>query len=354
MIHYTKLNQSDKPKLLDTIKNVLIETDAHDLNVSNSDNWSWQYDNLPSSESHIYLAKHNDKIIGYYHIPTYQFIIAHKKIKIGHIQTVAILKEYRGKGVFQKLAEYANSDINNFVDLIYTFPNHKSIHTFLKYNGFKLVRSLPVYVMPIKMRKLIPEKYYFLKKIPFIWSVTDVLFNFLSLSITTNQRVKLIDQIDDEVEHIFLNFSPNKNRLVRDRSFLEWRYRKSPKGKHLIVGLYNKDILQSVVILKEEKIFSTLGYVIMDFSYRSKQHFLQLLSEIKNVKDVKAKSISFLFLSGLNGDLSFVRKIGFLPVPQSLIPRKLNLLTRITGRTEMPEPIDPNTWLITVGDWDVF
>ena len=65
---------------------------------------------------------------------------------------ILTLKDLKKKNVFQNLAKFANNDINQHVDLIYTFPNHRSIHTFIKYNDFHTVTVLPLHLRPISVR----------------------------------------------------------------------------------------------------------------------------------------------------------------------------------------------------------
>ena len=151
MLTFEKFVKGEKSELLEVIKSISEEVGALDQTLSDQENWDWRYENLPLGKSHIYLAKENNAIIGYYHIPTYEILIQNKKMTIGNIQSVAVSKTHRNKNVFQNLAKFANQDINQFVDLIYTFPNHRSIHTFIKYNNFEIITGLPLYLKPISV-----------------------------------------------------------------------------------------------------------------------------------------------------------------------------------------------------------
>ena len=158
-ITFSRLSEEEQPKLLEAISEVYKETEAHDQNGASNLSWNWQYKHLPSKDSFIYIAKLDKKIIGYYHIPAYDVEIENNIYKIGHIQSVAVLKKYRGEKVFQGLAQYANEEVNKYLDVIYTFPNDKSIHTFTKYNNFSLVAPLSVYILPVNINKLISAKF---------------------------------------------------------------------------------------------------------------------------------------------------------------------------------------------------
>lgn len=355
-IIYCKLTEKDKPSLLEAISNIIKDTEAHYLDGAKESVWNWQYQNLPSNESHIYVAKFQNEIIGYYHIPTYQIKVANELLKVGQIQAVAVLASYRGKGVFQKLAEFANDDINKHLDIIYTFPNNKSIHTFTKYNNFDFVRALPVYILPLNIANIIPLKYKLLKSMRIIWSAMDALFGLFSKSLSKNESVKTFQSITPEIENLFLKFGNKNNiRLVRNSEFLNWRYINSPKGVHKIYGLTDKGNLKSVVIVKEEEIFSCKGLVVMDFAYETTKDFQKLLSNLfQDAKNKTNDSESFIFIAGLNKGLKSLKYCGFIPIPQKFVPRKLNLLTRWTNKKISKDLTDHSSWLITVGDWDVF
>jgi hypothetical protein len=354
-IIYCKLTENDKPLLLEAMSNILQETGAHSLDGSKESSWNWQYQDLPSGESYVYVAKFQNEIIGYYHIPIYEIKIADQSFKIGHIQSVAILGSYRGKGVFQKLAEFANVDINNYVDIIYTFPNNKSIHTFIKYNNFQLVSTLPVYILPLNIANIITSKFKFLKSMKLLWSTIDVFISLFSKSLGPNESVKTFINVNSDIENLFSKFEKNNLRLSRNKEFLNWRYINSPKGVHKIYGLIQQETLKCVVILKEEKIFSINGLVIMDFAYDTPKDLQKLLTNLfKDKNHKKNDSESFMFISGLNEGINILKYCGFIRIPQKFVPRKLNLLARWTNKEINKDLTNPSSWLITVGDWDVF
>jgi hypothetical protein len=355
-IIYCKLCDGDKPLLLEAISHILQETGAHDLESSRETAWNWQYQDLPSGKSYIYVAKFKNKIIGYYHISCYEFKVINQPLKIGHIHSVAILGDYRGKGLFQNLAEFANKDINNYVDAIYTFPNNKSIHTFTKYNEFKLVSSLPIYILPLSISNIVLSKFKFFKLMSPVLYLIDHFFSLFSKSLCENESVKKFQNTNLEIENLFCNFGNKSNvGITRNKEFLNWRYINSPKGTHKIYGLTNKEILKAVVILKEERIYSVNGLVVMDFAYESHTDLQKLLSNLFPYIDQKSNdSKSFIFISGLNEGMNSLKYCGFIPIPQRFVPRKLNLLVRWTNEEISQYLTDPSSWLITVGDWDVF
>jgi hypothetical protein len=72
-ISFKRLNNYEIPSLLKTIKIIKNETKSYDKNIDKINYWKWRYKKLPSKRSLIYVAKEKKKIIGYYHIPVYDF-----------------------------------------------------------------------------------------------------------------------------------------------------------------------------------------------------------------------------------------------------------------------------------------
>ena len=150
--------QKDLNSLLLVMEAISNEIGSHDKNHFRTDVWKWQYEALPSKISKIYLAKIRDEIIGYYHVPTYSVSVEGKLHTVGNVQAVGVLSKFRNYGVFRKLAEFANNDLANHVDFIYSFPNSRSMHTFIKYNSYKKLIEMPALLLPLNLSKIFEKK----------------------------------------------------------------------------------------------------------------------------------------------------------------------------------------------------
>ena len=62
----------------------------------------------------------------------------------------------------------------------------------------------------------------------------------------------------------------------------------------------------------------------------------------------------FIFISALDKNISHLKKYGFIPIPQKLVPRKLYILCRWTKILDNKSLFMPSSWFVTLGDWDVF
>ena len=327
-IVYQKISSLDEMELLSSIEDIIIETKAHDQKSNSIINWSWQFKNLPSKSSHIYIAKLNNRIIGYYHIPTFQFMLDKQIINIGNVQSVAIKKEYRNRGIFENLSKYAQSDVNRSVDLLYTFPNDKSIHTFIKYNDYTFLKTLPVYIFPINLFKIFNSKLpNFISKM-----LSNIFINLNSLrlfKINENEKIKQTNIISNENLNLIKHYNSQfKYHLLRDEKFLKWKYVDSAKSKYYCMSFSTDSKIQASIIFRFDKMFNHNCVVIMDYAYNSLLSMKKLLSNLNETDEIKSKDLSFIMLTGLSRDLHKISKCGFFRVPNFLIPRKLNLLIK--------------------------
>ena len=352
-ITYSLLRQEDRTKILRSIFLINQETGSHDKRGSEESMWEWQYERLPTRDSLVYVANCGEEIIGYYHIPIYEISVGKEIFKIGHIQSVAVLKNFRNRNVFQGLSAFANKDANKHVDLMYSFPNKKSIHTFKKYNEFRSVAELPIYFLPLDTSKLIESKFSFFGFQNLIGFLIDKIFGLMTKKLGNKETILFINEIDKKVERIFNQFNMNHYiGLIRNKEFLLWRYMNSPKGKYRLIGLKSDEDLTAVAVLKEEIIFSCKCLILMDMAFKDIKDLQKLLTNLNKIN--LDKRGSFILVSGLFSDIEKLIMCGFVRIPRKLIPRKLNLIARWTNNPKRDDIFDYSSWLITLGDWDVF
>jgi GNAT superfamily N-acetyltransferase len=358
-LRFSRIESEQQPQLLEEIHNILTEVGAHNVEIYNQTYWDWQYKQLPTGKSYVYAAWDGDKIIGYYHIPVYRCSIDGEEKLIGNIQDVAVNPNYRGMGLFRKLAEFANEDLDKSeVDLIYTFPNDKSIKTFLKYNKFSSVSSVPTYLRPMNSGGILSSKIKSLGLEKVAGWFVDGFVNLFSKNINiSDASIERIEEITDEVESVFSEFSkPYRNHLVRDKAWLDWRYLKSVRGKHHILGVREEGKLTAVLVLKEDKMLGNPALLIMDFAHLDGKQtpLLHLIDQVRKKEALADVKSNLLFVSAITPLLSSLKQIGFYQIPKKVNPRVLNLLARTSSNLDEKPLLQEQNWLLTLGDWDVF
>ena len=348
--------KKDLNSLLLVMEAISNEVGSHDKSHFRMDVWKWQYEALPSKISKIYLAKIGDEIIGYYHVPIYSISVEGKLHTIGNVQAVGVLSKFRKHGVFRKLAEFANNDLANHVDFIYSFPNSRSIHTFTKYNNYTKLIAMPALLLPLDLSRIFEKK---------IGSkIFATLLNFLFLIFLKVKRKLLAvgdiieeqDFIGKDIIDLFRDFEPkSKISIIRDQNYLNWRYLNYPHKKYKLFVLKNLRQVEAACFCSFEKILGSSGIIIMDVAYSNKESCEKLLSNIaKYLSETGTYKANFIYFSGIFTSLSVFKRIGFFKIPKRLNPRPLNLVIKNTKMINEKLLMNQKNWLVTPGDWDVF
>ena len=358
-LRFSRIEPDQQAQLLQEIRNILTEVGAHNVEIYNKKYWNWQYNHLPTGKSYVYAAWDDQKIIGYYHVPVYRCSINGEEKLIGNIQDVAVNPNYRGIGLFRQLAEFANADLDQSeVDLIYTFPNDKSIRTFLKYNKFSAVSAVPTYLRPINSGGILSSKIKLLGLEKVAGWFADGLVNLLSKNVKLHDaKVEAITEITNEVEIVFTDYSKSfENHLIRDKAWLDWRYLKSPRGKHRILGVREGGTLTAILVLKEDEMLGNPALLLMDFAHLDGKEtsLLYLIDQTRKKKILADIKSNLLFISAITPLLPVLKQIGFYQIPEKVNPRVLNLLARTSGDCDEKSILKKENWLLTLGDWDVF
>lgn len=355
---FRDLREDEIPKLLDAIRAILGEVGAHNIDIYDEAYWRWQYQQLPSHLSHVFVALDGEKIVGYYHVPTYACKVDGRILTMGNVQDVAVAPEYRGKGLFRDLTSFANSQLNGRVDFIYTFPNVKSIRTFVKYDAYTTVASVPAYLLPVRSASILRSRINLGPLTQILGFLVDWLFSLRRPRQAADDVLVLLSEFDDEIAGLFQEHQERERiALVRDIPWLKWRYRDSPKGSHYIVGLRRRNRLEAVAVFKKEKFLGVQVLLLMDIAYTAAAE-PAALSMLGNLQTLLGNGlpadIDMILTFGLGSLFGRLGQAGFVKVPDRFNPRKLNLLIRDTLRAERIVLEQSSDWLLTLGDWDVF
>ncbi len=347
----------DRQKLVTAIKDIMEENSSHNLDTFSYNSWKWQYLDLPTGRADVFIGKNNqDEILSYYHVPYYKGKWNGSTTLYAMVQDVAVSAKLRGQGIFRQIATFANEYIDNLdIKLIYTFPNHRSIHTFLKYNGYSHLNLMHAYVLPFNLTQIIRSKIKLLGLEYLLSAIFNIFYRFFSLTKFKNAVVTEEKEITNEMVDIYGEFSTTFDfGLIKDKEYLQWRFLNKPQQEIRIFSIRDsEDRLKAVVFLKKDTIKGIPCLLLMDYAYskNGREYFLQLISALRNQgKKYFDNKIGLMFTSMNSSVESSLHKCGFIRLPQRINPRPLNLLIR----SQSLEAKDKSRWNITLCDWDVF
>jgi hypothetical protein len=342
--------------LLAGIREILREGSSHNRDIFDRNYWEWAYRRLPTGTSYIYVCICNGDIVGYYHVPIYQGIVDGEPKLFAMVQDVAVSSKMRGRGVFRKLAEFATADLveRSGIDLIYTFPNAKSIHTFTKYNGYKQVCEYDSFILPASSAAVIRSKFRFLGLENVAGFIADKYFDFRAMSLPPGLQVVNRTSFDDETVSLFAAYGSNYPcHLDRSERYLNWRYFEKPAGEHFLFTLDDNGKPTAAAVCKLDEILGAKAAIVLDIAFNEQTLFGSLLHYLRrNSASLFNEKVDMFYVSFGSTDLFSKHRFGMVKVPSRLNPRPLYLLTRnVTADKDVI--FEPSSWLALLGDWDV-
>lgn len=357
---YCKFEDADPAALVLAASRVLEQEGSHKARLFDAGFWRWQYRDLPEGESHVYVARDGGRILGYYHVPVYNATAHGNARRFAVVQDVAISPELRGRGAFRRLSEFANADLAaRGVDAIYTFPNTKSIGTFLKYCGYRRVGRLSSAVLLLDSASILRTR----SALSPLAGVVGPLLDGVCAPWGRGSRMS-----GDVVPHR----SPDADflgpyadaasswrplHLARSEAYLRWRFQERPSSDYRFLSLRVGRETMASIVLKSDRMFSLPVLILMDYAHLKGEEgaLLDLLRfGTRGVLSSESERPAAVFASGAGDAMSTLWRAGFLPVPALADPRPLNLLVKDLSKDGIPGLGQMRDWHLTLADWDVF
>ncbi len=253
-IHYEPLKKSDLASLADLINGMrTYDNGSTKIRSTSQDYFHWMYFRNPAGKAIVYTAKHNDKIVS-------SFAMAPKKMKIGSdiitcgkTMDMFTRSDYQGLGLVKKLTgSVFNQAKNAGIPFWYVTPSVQSYPIFINKWGYKEEFQV-IYRAAILSAKQIAEhkiKPFFLGK--FSGAILDFFLeatrNFTPILKTheIREETSFGPETDELWQKSCTTFT---TALVRDSSYMNWRYRDNP-DKYVILKLYQSGEIKGIIVLK--------------------------------------------------------------------------------------------------------
>lgn len=352
---FCRVEEKDREQLISLLSKVLRDGDSLHADKYDYAKWWWKYYAMPNAEPYIFICKEGEQILGYYHCPVYLGSLNGEPKKFAMVQDVGVSEAARGKGVFRKLADYATTQLQQSdVSFIYTFPNKKSIHTFIKYNGYRKIETLSTFVLPIATSTILSSKVSFAGLHKLLGSIFDLLYAPWIPKTKQGYSFQCEEKMSPQMVSVFEQFNRNfKNKLTRDVNYLTWRFEKKPHGKTYFFTASKNNEKVAVLVISVEDLLGSKAAVILDFAGVSAEAFAQLIVHVrKHSTTYFSEKIGLFYTSVSSSHTKFFQTSGFVKIPERLNPRALHLLGKNVAANE-GEVMNAANWNFTLSEWDV-
>jgi hypothetical protein len=303
----------------------------------NPDFWDWQMLRNPEGKAFIGLAEVESNLVGSYSvIPLEYFNERGDVIRVGLVVDVMTHPDYQRRGIFVSTGKYTLHEAVTKLDLTLTIgypftkttfnaviPGHKNV-------GWALCDRLNLYVLPIKLEKVIAYK------IPGLKASAKLMVGpgraFLAMKKKINRALHAIKSPVKDLEELGHNLdiqetssfnqsdltlfeTYSKNKFIKKRStdFLRWRFQERPDSNYKILRIINsnkKTLALEIIAINFLKDLQ-LGLILDFFGYDEFCDEQLLAAGVQYLAQAGCDSI--FMIDYKTSDLSKVRdRAGFL------------------------------------------
>lgn len=336
-IAYREAGAADRDALQAAMRAILDETGAVKSAELTPALWSWQY--LEAEQgAFAALAVDGDRICGYYHVLLVRMRSSGAPVRGAMVQDVATLPAYRGRGIFRGLGAFALERMRaRGVDLIYTFPNRRSAPSFIRDHAYRVVATLPVRVIPLRLFGILQQRLFGVRHAPASGGVDGI---------------RLLDLAD--AADLAREFTARTDvHLERSATYLGWRFLRKPTGEYTAWGLRTGGQLRAYLVLRRTVLFGVECAVLMDLGCASGEDDALLSLVRSRLAAERRAGVAAAVTMGTHPFLRRLRSLGAVTVPERLNPRRFELLTKAVSASPGADPPVSATWTITPADWDV-
>lgn len=145
----------------------LMKANFSDPSATNSDSIDWLYLKNPYKKAIGYIAYDGKKPVSQLYMIFQQINHENKKRNIGILSNLCTEKEYRNKGLFNRLVSQLLNDAKQFnIPFVWAYPNPSSLHGFKRpaFKSLKIFHLKYLLFHIFLLRKNFCEK----KKLPFL------------------------------------------------------------------------------------------------------------------------------------------------------------------------------------------
>jgi len=223
--------QNDSAAVVACMKSVFEETSTNSAAFSTA-LWEWQYSRAQASI--VLLAEDEGRVCGYYHAVLLEVRHHGASRLAAMVQDVGVVASHRRAGLFRSMGGCALEEMKSRgVDFIYTFPNHRSLPSFVRNHGYTVVAKVPAYLKVLDLGSLFSQQLGFKRaEMPKGGAGEETAWQDHQ-----GRRVFRLATAPPAIDSIARDFARGVPiALVRSSSYLAWRFLDHPTHGYSLWG----------------------------------------------------------------------------------------------------------------------
>lgn len=215
--------------------------------------WKWKYKKNPAGSPIIWLAEHNNKIIGHYGIIPIRMKVGNTFMTGSFAADAATHPKYQGKGVFSSLVNRCYLDAaENDLPITYGFAQYRLGPTYKRYEwrGHICFMGPMIKVLNWKpvLSRYVPSKFLVRAAARTLGKIRRSRYGNGSL------KIERISRFDERINRFWEEISKHFRIIVkRDQRYLNWRYLDHPENEYTIYTAVKDHRILGYSVLTEKQ-----------------------------------------------------------------------------------------------------
>lgn len=318
--------------------------------------WHWQYKENPAGMGKIWLAEHNDKIVGQYAIIPVVMTIAGKTILGAQSVDTMTHPDYRRQKIFEILAKKVYDEAEkDGIFIVYGFPGELSYPGFISKLAWFDVGTMQAMFKPLNWANALNLKISnkFLLRLGTISGniLQKVAYRAKNPPVVEGLTIAQISYFDECINDFWVKVSSEYEiKVVRNKDYLDWRYFAIPDIDYSIYIAEKAGGIYGYLVLRCIQREGANSGVIFDILTQSEQVAQCLVSKaLEHCRREKVDLVSYWMIAGKTY-FNALRKNGFISIP--VIKGGPFCAYSSSPHISRAFLADSKNWLVQIGDSD--
>ena len=324
-----------------------------EADISNERFLRWQYDENPAGLALSALARTRPgELIGQFGALPLRLSVDGEE-RLGALGLNVVTHEaFQRQGVFVALGRAADERMAQAgATIAFAMPNENSFPGFVRHLGYTHAGDVPFLVRLVNVRRLAARRL----PLPGLPALAALLARPFAPPLprapeqAAGITVERVEQFDAEFDTFWQRVRGRERvMVVRDASYLDWRFRRIPLRRYEIYRARDDGELVGYTVLRQADVLGMRAGLVVDFLTGNPDAGRALLSQaLARFASEDVDLLAALMLSH-TPEYRLLRRAGFRPLPRALLPQRFRLVARDGAAVR-----DLRSWFFTMGDYDV-
>ena len=324
------------------------------------DAYHWKFEKHSGIPAKIYVADVDGAVVGLRSFIVERLKIHEKEWLAGLGVDIMVHPDFRRYGIASQVANEAFVDIERAgIPILVGFPNEDAFKVYTRRrSSWRHVCSVPLLVKPLNIDRILRNHVKNSLARALLKAPAQLLSSIFLGGKEHRARGFTLAKADGFDERFDALWEEARQQydilLVRDRTFLQWRFQERPDADCVVFVAERDGKLLGYTVLREDRMFDlNLGFILDLFAVNPDVASALVSKAREYFKELGADAIGCMMLQH-TPYFKVLRRAGFVIAPKRLIHKEFYFGVQVKP-SEMPDEIinRRESWFITFADVDV-